>query len=188
MASVAARSRPSCGMPISLSEVGAPICTARSYKPCAASAVPSAPAHQPHRFRRRIAIEGCRVRQDHRMDLCVRKVERSAQCVTQLVMDRHAYRAERRSPQPGAVLRIGARLEIGRLHARQREASGTTPECPPRPSALMSGFASSAYRPRRNGRWHSSLTDPKSAAAAKASARDRTAPSPAAPGDRALFF
>ncbi len=56
-----------------------------------------------HRLRRRVAIECHGVRQDDRVHFGVGQIECAAEAMTQLVVDAHARRAERRSRQPRAV-------------------------------------------------------------------------------------
>ena len=61
------------------------------------------------------------MRQHHRVHRRVRQVETAAQRVAQLVVQRHRDSAEHRAAQPGAVQRIAARVDTGRIGAQHRQ-------------------------------------------------------------------
>jgi hypothetical protein len=65
--------------------------------------------------RRTSRIVGDRMRQDHRVRLGVWKTESAPQHVTQLVMERHPYRSETGSTDPGSEQSIGASASVGRV-------------------------------------------------------------------------
>src|SRR3546814_2256911 len=60
--------------------------------------------------------------QDRRMRLCVRHVERAAQCMAELVVERDAYGAQDAAREPAPIKRIRARRGIGRIGQDQRQA------------------------------------------------------------------
>ena len=66
-----------------------------------------------HGLRRGVAVVGDRVRQDHRVDLGVRQVERAAQRVTELVVEAHAAAPSTVPASQRAVVRVRPRLEVG---------------------------------------------------------------------------
>lgn len=62
------------------------------------------------------------MRQDDGVRRGVREVQRASERVAELVVQRHRRRAEHRPAQPGAVLGLAARVEVGAVgdHARER--------------------------------------------------------------------
>jgi hypothetical protein len=77
--------------------------------------------------------------------LGVRQIKAAAQHVAELVVQRHVDRGQRRAGEPGAVERLGARLEVsgsrttkGRLRASARMPSSAISE--------VTGLPSLAYR------------------------------------------
>ena len=95
----AARSRPSAGMPMSRSAIGAPWSRGQRRRRAraariAAVGVTERPRDARHRLRRSRRVVGQRMRQHHGVRLGMRQVEAAAERVAQLVVQAHADVAE----------------------------------------------------------------------------------------------
>ena len=121
--------------------------------------------HDAHGVGCGLPVERRRVRQDRPCARRRAQVERAAERVAQLVVHAHAGRAERRPREPGAVERVGARVEVLRCSTTIRQRPRQRPDAF-RGQQRNDRIGVRARRaPRRNGRSRSCPMVRKSPAA-----------------------
>ena len=115
---------------------------------------PSACAIARHRLGRGWRVVGDGVRQDDGVRFRVRQIERAAEHVAELVMQRHADGAEADAAEPGAIERVGARGAVVRPDRDdRRQRARQRARCLPAPSAISTDCGPARRAPRPHARW-----------------------------------